>query len=131
MRLITAILFSALFVFATSCAKDKTTANLSLIQGKWSITSFNDPALRFRYVGQTGDYIDFGTNDKAYYYLNGTYDTVAYSLSDLGQKITLYDITNGIQSKLGSTFNILALNSTIFVFSSPYAYPSSTDSSKR
>lgn len=91
------VLFSLLvIVILSSCGKDKTTTTTTttqttaqIIQNKWNLISIKD----IQYVGSStsivdtvydygmvGDYVQFNSNNTAYYKIAGSFDTVNYNL---------------------------------------------------
>lgn len=90
-----AILFSA-------CKKDHATVPTTAqrIQTKWTIDKIYSHGVETGYpeytdtlTGGAGDYIDFRTDNKAYFNLNGDKDTVIYSILSDSQMIIDGDTT--------------------------------------
>ena len=96
----------------SSCKKqvDNTTATLALLQHKWMVTSLNGEALR--YIGATGDYYNFSTNNFLYRFINKNYDTLSYSVQSNGKTLVVYPIVDGAKSAEPTNYNIKVLDSS-------------------
>jgi hypothetical protein len=97
-----------------ACKKNNTPANLGLLQHRWQITSINGEA--YRYVGQPGDYYDFGMGDTLIEYLSGHYDTAYYKLTDGGQTLDLYPVINSVSTSSPFNLSIKTLTSSQLIF---------------
>lgn len=99
----------------SSCKKDNTSADLSLLKHKWQIVSLNGEV--FRYVGHANDYFDF-RNDTLIEFYDGHYDTLYYQLANGGQTLNFYPILNGSRTATGYAQNIRTLTgSQLIIFS--------------
>ena len=116
------VLFGLLVIsILASCGKDKTTTTTTTtpqttaqkLQYKWNLMSIQD----IQYVGASttivdtvidygmvGDYVQFNTNNTAYYRIAGSLDTVAYNLFSDSKMV--FD---------GDTFSINTLTATDLV----------------
>ncbi len=114
------VLFGLLVIsILASCGKDKTTTTTTpqttaqKLQYKWNLMSIQD----IQYVGASttivdtvidygmvGDYVQFNTNNTAYYRIAGSLDTVAYNL--FSDTKMVFD---------GDTFSINTLTATDMV----------------
>lgn len=110
----TGAVFMLIFtVVVASCKKDRDQVRLALLKHKWSVVSLNGEALR--YVGRQGDYFEFRDDTILVEFVNGKYDTSAYSLSSNGQTLDLYSIKNGVRSDTTSSFDIQVLSTSSLV----------------
>jgi hypothetical protein len=97
-----------------SCKKNNS-ADLLLLQHKWQIVSLNGEALR--YVGQPGDYFDFGTDKQLVRFLNNHYDTLNYQVIDGGSALQLFPVLNSVQTGGKLTLSIKTLTSGQLILS--------------
>ena len=110
-RLLTGFAILALVGNAmTFCSKKNPSVDLSLLQHKWMIHSITGEALYYRGIPQ--DYYEFGTNKVVISYVEGHYDTAAYSLTAGGSILQLFQISNGIPSPYSYDLSIKTLTSS-------------------
>jgi hypothetical protein len=104
-------------LIAIACKKSNhpSPSTLSLIQHKWMLVSHNGEALR--YVGTANDYYDFNTDNKLYRFVDSVRDTSAYTLSADSKTVSLYPISNGVQSASPMNYSIKTITQNQFIIS--------------
>lgn len=95
-----------------SCKKHNNPTPIATLQHKWHVVSLNGEA--FRYVGKPADYWDFRSNGTLIQSLNGTNDTVQYTLDNTGKVLNISTFAFSI------TANIKALTNDQLILAGRY-----------
>ena len=94
-----------------ACKKTETTSQTTAqkVLGKWALVSEHSSetsqgrTINDIYIGMAGDYVDFRTDGKAYYYFDNAFDTTTYKvISDNLMKVE-WD-TSTIKTLTGTSF---------------------------
>ena len=114
------LLLIAGWCLLSSCKKNSTPANPTLLEHKWQVVSINGEAMR--YVGQANDYFNF-SNNTLVEFLGGHYDTLTYQLTNGGQTLDLSPIVNNSQTGYKFSLNILTLTDSRLILSGGLSMP--------